>query len=141
MILQKRITRVGRRSTSPCCLSCKMCSVLATSAVLCSLSPLFFFLNSHFYFSSICTSFLECFLRKMSFWGLVLVHAVPSGILARSAAPHSWTHSDTMLHDGMDRGYTEAADTTSFDISTIWEHEVQFLFIKTLKTKSSAERG
>ena len=74
----------------------------------------------------------------MSFWGLVLVHAVPSGILARSAAPHSWTHSDTMLHDGMDRGYTEAADTTSFDISTIWEHEVQFLFIKTLKTKSSA---
>ena len=72
----------------------------------------------------------------MSFWGLVLVHAEPSGILARSAAPHSWTHSDTMLHDGMDRGYTEAADTTSFDISTIWEHEVQFLFIKTLKTKS-----
>ena len=110
-------------------------------AVLSEPSLIFFFFKSHFYFSSICTSFLECFLRKMSFWVLVLVHAVPSGILARSAAPHSWTHSDTMLHDGMDRGYTEAADTTSFDISTIWEHEVQFLSIKTLKTKSSAERG
>ena len=114
--------------------------LLVTSAVLCSLTPLFSFLTLIFALL-ICTSVLECFLRKMSFWGLVLVHAVPSGILARSAAPHSWTHSDTMLHDGMDRGYTEAADTTSFDISTIWEHEVQFLFIKTLKTKSSAERG
>ena len=120
-------------SVVKCALGDLCCAVISESS--------FFLFNSHFYFSSICTSFLECFLRKMSFWGLVLVHAEPSGILARSAAPHSWTHSDTMLHDGMDRGYTEAADTTSFDISTIWEHEVQFLFIKTLKTKSSAERG
>ena len=34
-----------------------------------------------------------------------------SGILPRSVAPHSWTHSDTMLEDGMDHGYMEAADT------------------------------
>ena len=52
----------------------------------------------------------KCLLRKMSFWCGFDCRLL-SGILPRSVAPHSWTHSDTMLEDGMDHGYMEAADT------------------------------
>ena len=69
----------------------------------------------------ICLPFLTCpfaekskkvgksVLGKMSCW-CGLDCRLLSGILPRSVAPHSWTHSDTMLEDGMDHGYVEAAD-------------------------------
>ena len=52
----------------------------------------------------------KCLLRKMSCW-FGFDCRLLSGILSRSVAPHSWTHLDTMLKDGMEHGYMEAADT------------------------------